>query len=44
MKGKRGEYGNFYYEVETNGIMNNLGLRYKLGQLNLNDYKNDKSI
>jgi hypothetical protein len=37
IKGKKGDYGNFYYEIKHNSIMSNIGLRYKNGQLNLDD-------
>lgn len=45
IKGKKGEYGHFYYEIKHNSIMFNIGLRYKNGQLNLNEFgKENKTL
>jgi len=46
LEGKRKDHGNYYYKVQSNGIMTNLGLRLKNQQTDLDEYKkkDDKSF
>jgi len=42
-RGKVGQYWNRYYKIENNGILINMGLRYKNTQLTLNEFlKNEQ--
>lgn len=41
--GRIGKFYNYYYKVEPNGLLLNLGLRHKKGQLNLIDFGNEKN-
>lgn len=37
--GKKGTFNNYYFKIQSNGVMINMGLRFKNGQLTFKDFK-----
>jgi len=42
-EGRIGQHGNYYYEVKPYGLMWNIGLRFKNGQLNIQDFDDEQN-